>query len=219
MKKTEMQGIYREKRQIFTENLKSSKGFKVYNEKIVKQNNKEYRSWNPYRSKLASAILNGLEINIRKNFKVLYLGAATGTTVSHISDIIEDGTVYAVEMSPIAMKKLLEVSKKRKNIIPILANANHPDKYCNIVPHVDFVYQDISQKNQADIFISNISKYLKRDGYGILMVKARSIDVSLKPKDVYDHVCSKIIESGLKVLNIVNLNPFEKDHAAIFVEF
>ena len=219
MRKTNIEGIYKDKKQIFTENLESCKGLKVYNEKIIKRDNREYRSWNPYRSKLAAAILNGLEIDLKKDFKVLYLGAATGTTVSHISDIVKDGIVYAVEMSPIAMKKLLDVSKKRKNLIPILANANHPDRYSTIVPQVDLVYQDISQRNQADIFISNISKYLKKSGSGILMIKSRSIDISLKPKQVYDTVCLQIEGENLKVLKIVDLSPFEKDHAVISVVF
>lgn len=219
MKKTDIEGIYKDKKQIFTENLTACKGIKVYNEKIVKEKNKEYRSWNPYRSKLAAAILNGLEIDLKKNYKVLYLGAATGTTASHISDIVKDGVVYAVEISPIAMKKLLDVSKKRKNLIPILANANHPERYSTIVPKIDLIYQDISQRNQAEIFISNIEKYLKKKGFGMLMVKARSIDVSLKPEEVYENVSLEIKNQGLKILNVVDLNPFEKDHSVFFVKF
>ena len=217
MKKTDMQGIYRDKKQIFTKNLDDYKGVKVYNEKIVRQKDYEYRSWNPYRSKLAAAILNSLEVDIKKNYKVLYLGAATGTTVSHISDVAKDGTIYAVEISPIAMKKLLEVCEKRKNIIPILANANHPDRYNTIVPKVDMIYQDISQKNQAEIFISNVSKYLKNNCYGFLVVKARSIDVSLRPEKVYEIVRSKLKKEGFKISNIIDLNPYEKDHVIISV--
>ena len=89
MKSTEIQGVYKFKNKLFTENLKSSKGLKVYNEKLVKFKENEYRSWNPHRSKLAAAILNGLSIKIKPDSNVLYLGAATGTTVSHISDILK----------------------------------------------------------------------------------------------------------------------------------
>lgn len=210
-----MQGVYREKNKIFTENL--CKGCKVYNEKLIKLKGKEYRSWNPYRSKLAAAILNGLSINIGSNSNVLYLGAATGTTVSHISDILNDGLVYSVESSPIAVKKFIQVCEKRKNIIPILEDANHPDRYSSIVPIVDFVYQDISQRNQAEIFIENIERYLKKDGFGIIMVKARSIDVSLEPKKAFDIICSKLEENGLKILKRINLKPYEKDHSAIMI--
>ncbi len=217
MKLTEIPGVFKDKNKIFTENPKSCKGIKVYNERLVKYKGKVFRSWNPYRSKLATAILNGLSIKINPNSNVLYLGAATGTTVSHISDILKEGLVYSVESSPLAVKKLIQVCEKRKNIIPILEDANHPDRYSLIVPIVDIVYQDISQRNQAEIFIENIKRYLKKNGFGIIMVKARSIDVSLEPKKAFDLVCSKLEGSGFKILNKINLNPYEKDHAAIMI--
>jgi fibrillarin-like pre-rRNA processing protein len=217
MKPIEIKGVYRDKNQIYTENLESCKGIKIYNEKLVKKDDKEYRSWNPYRSKLAAAILNGLVFDIKPDANVLYLGAATGTTVSHISDITKDGMVYAVEISPVAMKKLIQVSEKRRNIIPILNDANHPDRYSSIVPYADFIYQDISQRNQAGIFIENVYKYLKKNSTGILMVKARSIDVALRPEKAYEMVCLKLKEQGLKVLEKIDLKPYEKDHAAIIV--
>lgn len=217
MQKTDITGVYKDKSQIFTENIKESKGVKVYNEKIVKQKNKEFRSWNPYRSKLAAAILNGLEFKIKKDSNILYLGAATGTTVSHISDICKNGMIFTVENSPFAMKKLVNLCKNRPNIIPIFEDANHPDRYSSIVNIVDILYQDISQRNQADIFIKNIKNYLKEDGFGIFMVKARSIDVSLKPKETYDLVCSQLEKNRLIINSLIDLIPFEKDHAVIFV--
>lgn len=217
MQKTDITGVYKDKSQIFTENIKESKGVKVYNEKIVKQKNKEFRSWNPYRSKLAAAILNGLEFKITQDSNILYLGAATGTTVSHISDICKNGMIFTVENSPFAMKKLVNLCKNRPNIIPIFEDANHPDRYSSIVNIVDILYQDISQRNQADIFIKNIKNYLKEDGFGIFMVKARSIDVSLKPKETYDLVCSQLEKNRLKINSLIDLIPFEKDHAVIFV--
>ena len=217
MKPAEIQGIFKEKNRIFTENPKSCKGLRVYNEKLVKYKGKEFRSWNPYRSKLAAAILNGLTIEIKSNSKILYLGAATGTTVSHISDIIKDGIVYSVESSPVAVKKMIQLSEKRKNIIPILGDANHPDRYSSIVTTVDLIYQDISQRNQAGIFISNVARYLKKNGNGILMVKARSIDVSLEPKKVYELVCSELKDWGLKIKEKIDLTPYKKDHTAIIV--
>lgn len=217
MKPTDIPGVYKVKNKIFTENPDSCKGIKVYNERFVKYKNKIFRSWNPYRSKLAAALLNGLSIRIKPNSEVLYLGAATGTTVSHISDILKDGTIFSVENSPIAVKKLLGVCEKRKNIIPILEDANHPDRYSFIVPVVDIIYQDISQRNQAEIFIENANRFLKKNGFGIIMVKARSIDVSFEPKKAFDLVSSKLEASGFKILNRLNLNPYEKDHAAILI--
>lgn len=214
-----IEGVFKQSDKLFTENPNSCKGLQVYNEKLIKYEDKELRSWNPYRSKLAAAILNGFKFEIKTNSKVLYLGAATGTTVSHISDIVKEGLIYAVENSPIAVKLLLKLSEKRKNVIPIFADANHPDRYSLIVSTVDLVYQDISQRNQAEIFIENINSFLKKDGLGIIMVKARSIDVSLKPEKVYDTVSSKLMEYGLKIINKIDLKPYEKDHAAIVVKF
>jgi len=217
MKSTEISGVYKIKNKIFTENPMSCKGKKVYNERLLNYKGKEFRAWNPYRSKLAAAILNGLSLKIKLDSNVLYLGAATGTTVSHFSDIVKEGTIFSVENSPIAVKKLMSVCEKRKNIIPILEDANHPDRYSLIVPIVDIVYQDISQRNQAEIFIENTKRYLKKNGVGIIMVKARSIDVSLEPKKAFNLVCSKLEKSGFKILNKLNLNPYEKDHAAIMI--
>lgn len=215
MKASKMQGIFQDRKRIFTENF--CKGEKIYNEKLVKYKGKEYRSWNPYRSKLAAAILNGYIFMAEPAMKILYLGAASGTTVSYISDIVKDGLIYAVEISPIAAKRLIGLSEKRKNVIPIFSDANHPDRYSSIVSNVDLIYQDISQRNQADIFISNVSRYLKKKKKSILMVKARSIDVSLKPKKVYELVCSNLEENNLKIIDIIDLSPYEKDHSAIIV--
>ncbi len=217
MKQTNIPYLYQDKKQLFTENLQECKGIKVYGEKIIKNKNKELRSWIPYRSKLAAAILNGLEIEIKKDYNVLYLGAATGTTVSHISDITRDGIIYAVESSPVSMKKLITVCEKRPNIIPILNDAFHPDRYASIVPSVDLIYQDISQRNQAEIFFENIKKYLRENGTGIIMVKARSIDVAMKPKLVYEKVCNYLKENSLSIKQVFELEPYEKDHAVIII--
>lgn len=219
MKKTKIPYLYQEKKQLFTENLEECKGIKVYGEKIIKYNKKEFRSWMPYRSKLAAAILNGLEINLKQDYDVLYLGAATGTTVSHFSDITRNGIIYAVESSPFSMKKLITVCEKRPNIIPILNDAFHPDRYLSIVSRVDVIYQDISQRNQPEIFVENIKKYLKENGIGIIMVKARSIDVAMKPKLVYEKLCNYLKENSLKIKQILELDPYEKDHAAILISY
>jgi fibrillarin-like pre-rRNA processing protein len=220
MKSTEIERVFIENNRIFTENLHSCKGIKVYGERIIKYKNKEFRSWNPYRSKLAAAILNGLTItSLSRDSDILYLGAATGTTVSHISDIVKDGVIYAVEKSPFAVKDLIQLSKKRENIIPIMTDANHPDRYSFLVPTVDFLYQDISQRNQSEIFINNIKRYLKENGQGIIMVKSRSIDVSFSPKKAYEFVTNEIKENNLRIIDVIDISQYEKDHAAIVVSF
>jgi fibrillarin-like pre-rRNA processing protein len=217
MHPTEHQGIYKKNDKLFTQNPDACKGTRVYNEQLITEGNTEYRSWNPFRSKLAAALLKGLSFDLAADAQVLYLGAATGTTVSHISDIITNGTIYAVETSPVAAINLLKVSEKRPNIIPILSDANHPERYQSMIPPVDLIYQDISQRNQADIFTRNITAYLKPKGIGLIMVKARSIDVALKPKQAYEIVCTYLQEQKLKIKKTFELEPFEKDHAAILI--
>jgi len=212
-------GIIKKKNRLFTVNLASCKGKTVYGERLKQEDGKELRSWNPYRSKLAAAIIKGYDITplITKDSSILYLGAATGTTVSHLSDIVTDGMIYAVEHSPIAAKKLIELAKQRKNIIPLYHDANHPERYSRFVPAVDFVYQDISQRNQADIFIRNIQQYLKKDKQAIIMIKARSIDVSLPPKKAYEQVEEELVNKDLQIHQKIMLLPFEKDHIAFTV--
>jgi fibrillarin-like pre-rRNA processing protein len=217
MQPTERPGIFKKNDRLFTVNPEGCKGIKVYNEQLFTEDGTEYRSWNPYRSKLAAALLKGFSLDIPVDAHILYLGAATGTTVSHLSDILTKGTLYAVESSPVATISLLKVAEKRGNIIPILSDANHPERYQQMVPRVDVVYQDISQRNQADIFTRNIEAYLKPKGTGVIMVKARSIDVALKPKQAYELVCSFLQKQKFCIRKTMDLAPFEKDHAAILM--
>lgn len=218
MVKDDVKLVIKKKNKLFTRNPVPCKGISIYGEQLTQLNGFEYRSWNPYRSKLAAALLNkNVSLSLPENSKVLYLGAATGTTVSHLSDLLPQGLIYAVEHSPVSMKKLLSVGENRLNIIPIYEDANHPDRYFSLVPQVDMVYQDISQRNQADIFIRNIKSYLCPDGIGILMVKARSIDVSLEPKKAYQIVEHELLKHNLEKITSFSLSPFEKDHAVFMV--
>jgi fibrillarin-like pre-rRNA processing protein len=218
MKPSEISGIFIEKERLFTVNPKNCKGISVYGEQLKIIDGVEYRSWNPYRSKLASALLKGLkDISLIPQSSVLYLGAATGTTVSHFSDILTYGLIYAVEHSPFAAKLLIQLAKQRKNIVPIFADANHPENYAAIISKVDMIYQDISQRNQAEIFMRNMKQYLKPKGQGIIMIKARSIDVSISPLKVYESVKREISEQKYFVSQSIILNPYERDHACLLV--
>ncbi|MCH8329361.1 MAG: fibrillarin-like rRNA/tRNA 2'-O-methyltransferase [Nanoarchaeota archaeon] len=205
--------VYEEKgrKKLYTLNL--TPGKKVYDEQLVKQNNIEYREWDAYGSKLASVILNGCRnIFLRKDNVVLYLGSASGTTVSHVSDIIgKDGFVFAVDVAPIVMKDLIFNCEARKNIATILADANHTKELMERVSMVDVIYQDIAQKNQVDIFIKNINVFLKKEGHAILAIKARSIDVTQYPKQIFNEVREKL-EKELTIIDYKTLEPYQKDH-------
>lgn len=207
--------------EIATKNL--TPGIKVYDEKLIQKDKdgviEEYRIWNPRRSKLSAALLNGLkEINLEKGTKVLYLGASTGTTVSHISDIVTDGVIYAVEFSPVSMKKLVRLSQNRPNILPILADATKPKYYLNKVEKVDLVYCDVAQAKQSELFINNMNLFLKEDGKGLITIKARSIDVVQKPKKIFKDEANKIKSKGYSIVEKIKLEPYEKDHVAFLVE-
>lgn len=218
MNTTKIPGVYKKGPKLFTINPPNCKGIKVYGEQLRTFKGNEYRSWNPYRSKLAAAISKKFEsIALSPSSNILYLGAATGTTVSHLSDICSDGIIYAVEPSPVAAKSLLQLVEQRPNIIPIIEDANHPERYDHIVSKVDMIYQDISQRNQSEIFINNQNQYLTSKGTGILMVKARSIDVALKPAKAYETVEEQLSKAQLHIEKRIDLSPYEKDHAAIFV--
>src|SRR5438093_13631096 len=98
-------------------------GETVYGEEIVKAGDEEYRVWDPFRSKLAAAILKGLsKIPFANKSKVLYLGAASGTTVSHVSDIVgKAGQVYCVEFARGSYRdQVHNVSRHRINTVQIL---------------------------------------------------------------------------------------------------
>ena len=208
--------VYLKDGNIATKNL--TPGTSVYGEELIQEDD-EYRIWNPRRSKLAAALLNGLEnLEIQDTSKILYLGASTGTTVSHISDIVTDGRVYAVEFSPTTAKKLVQLSRQRLNIAPILGDATKPKDYLNIVEKVDLVYCDVAQPTQTELFMKNMKLFLKEDGMGMITIKARSIDVVQKPKKIFKQEEKKLIEKGFKIVDKVKLEPYEKDHIALVVE-
>ncbi len=178
----------------------------------------EFRYWNPEKSKLSAFLVKGGKIfSFGPRSTILYLGAANGTTVSHISDICTDGRIFAVEVAKNPFRKLLTLAEKRPNIVPILEDANQPDIYSRLVGQVDIMYQDISQRNQTEIFIKN-TFMLKPGGIGYLMVKARCIDVSASPARIFKDCKLELEGAGFKILEMVNLEPHEKDHAAIVIE-
>lgn len=218
MKLTGDDGIFeikKKRRQLLTKNLVPGKI--VYTEDLVKEDGEEYRTWDPFKSKLCAGLLKGLKSSyLKEGDFVLYLGASTGTTPSHVSDIVTDGFVYALDFAPRVVRDLVFVCKDRENMAPLLANANKPATYLDIVSPADVVYQDIAQRNQVDIFIKNIDMYLKLGGYALLAVKARSVDVTQKPKKIFNQVRTEL-SSKFEIVDEVLLEPFEKDHCMFVI--
>ncbi len=187
-------------------------GVKVYGEKIIKIDNVEYRLWDPFRSKLCGAMQKGLKtFPFRKGSKILYLGASTGTTISHLSDIVgDDGEIFSVEISPQCMKSLLKLSENRENIIPIHADAKQTQEY-DAVGEVEIIYMDVAQPDQDDILIANSKRFLVKGGIAMICIKSQSIDVTKSPSDVFDAVLKKL-EGTFDILEKIKLEPFDKDH-------
>jgi fibrillarin-like pre-rRNA processing protein len=209
-------GVFKIGKKLFTENLVPGK--KVYGEKLVKLNGIELREWNAFRSKIAAGILNGLKVfPIKKNQNILYLGAGEGTTISHLSDIIgKKGVIFAVEISARAMHKLIEVAEDRENIFPLLENALFPEKFEKELKNfkIDFLFQDISQKNQAQIFNLNAKKFLRKDCMALIALKAKSISQKKPFKEIIETELQEL-KKEFKILQVINLKPFHKFHALV----
>lgn len=206
----------RNDRRIVTFNL--TPGRTVYGERTLLINGIEYRYWDPFRSKLAAALHKGLTVfPFHENTRVLYLGASTGTTVSHVSDIVGDkGVVFAVEFAPRVANELIDrCGKYRSNVITIVESARWPERYSGVFGKADVVYCDIAQPDQTPIAMKNCRIYMKKEGYLFLIIKSRSIDVAKKPSQIFDEEEDKLRSGGYYILERIELSPFDKDHALV----
>lgn len=192
-------------------------GRTVYGERLAGDGGREYRLWDPNKSKLAAAILKGLpHMPITPGSTVLYLGAATGTTVSHVSDIVGvRGHVYSVEFSPRSIRDLISNLSCRANVLPILADARFPRSYKLLLEKVDVVYSDIAQPEQARILADNADAFLRESGSVLLVIKARSIDSTKKPEKVFEEEVNILGQRHLNVKAVIPLEPYDKDHVMV----
>ena len=203
-------------------------GKTVYGEKTVKVDSDvpdgekiEYRVWNPFRSKIAAAILGGVaNIWMQPGSKVLYLGAASGTSVSHVSDLVgPEGVVYAVEFSHRSGRDLINMAKSRPNIVPIIEDARHPLKYRMLVGMVDTIFADVAQPDQSRIVALNAHYFLKTGGHVVVSVKANCVDSTAKPEAVFAMERERMKEENIKPQEQLTLEPYERDHAVVIAEY
>jgi fibrillarin-like pre-rRNA processing protein len=209
-------GVWKKDRLLLTRNLVP--GFRSYTEQLLDVKGKEYRVWDPNRSKMAAAIAKGLKtFPVKPGIKMLYLGAAQGYTPSFFSDIVgKDGIIYALEISERSLRDLSPVAEKRGNIVPVLADARKPQDYDWIEP-ADIVYQDVATPDQSEILVRNCKSRLKPGCFAVIAIKARSIDVTQEPRKIYVQQ-KKILSSYFKIVEQVELDPFEKDHCLFVVQ-
>jgi fibrillarin-like pre-rRNA processing protein len=206
-------------RRLGTKNL--ALGCSVYGERLVKFKGEEFRLWDPFRSKLAAAILNDLEtVPVEPSQRVLYLGAASGTTASHVSDIVgEEGYVYCVEFASRSLRELVNsVCAFRFNMSPVLADARLPESYSRMVEQVDCIYCDVAQPEQARLLADNADMFLVDGGWVLLAIKAQSIDVTKEPSEVFKNEVAVLEARGFRVRQVVGLEPFDKAHAMVVAQ-
>lgn len=215
-------GIYRQGERLFTKNLTPGKRF--FDEELVERDGIEYREFDPRRSKLGAAVMKGLR---RSGFTtgsiVLYLGASHGYTPSFVADIVgKEGFVLCLDFSPRVVRDLVFLCEERENMAPLLADAKEPETYAakvRALPPIDVLYQDIAQRDQVDIFLNNCNLFLKSGGHGLLAVKARSIDVTRRPGELFKEIRKRFEEeASYSLTDYRELQPFEKDHALFVVK-
>jgi len=215
IRRSDIPHVFTDTERLYTRN--AVPGAAVYGERLVRQGTEEYREWDPRRSKLAAFLKKGAAVfPFGGDTDVLYLGAAQGTTVSHVADVCREGTIYAVEISRRAFQKLLDVSEHRTNVMPILADARAPETYERLVGRVGVLYQDVAQRDQVGIFLRNLA-FVRPGGFGLLCLKARSVDVAARPQAVYAEA-RRALAKAVTIVQVVELAPYERDHAAILVE-
>ena len=207
-------GVYEEGGRIYT--ASAAPGVSVYGERVLEDGGTEYREWDPRRSKMAALFMRGFrEPLVKRDSRILYLGAASGTTVSHLSDIASEGMIFAVEFAPEPFTALRRLASRRKNIIPVMGDARHPEMYAPLLSSVGVLYQDVAQRDQSDIFLKN-AKLVK--GKGILMLKCRSVDVSASPKKVAESEVAYLRKNSMRIRELIDLSPLQKDHYAIITD-
>jgi len=181
----------------------------------------EYRVWNPFRSKLGAGVLAGIDkLHISPGNKLLYLGAASGTSVSHCSDIVgQKGLVFAVEFSHRSGRDLLSVAQRRSNIVPIIEDARHPHKYRMLIGMVDTIFSDVAQPDQARICCLNAQYFLKDGGHLVMSIKANCIDSTQEASIVFASEVEKLQKDGFTAREQVTLEPYERDHCIVVAEY
>jgi len=199
-----------ERRDIDGETGLATRGEPVYGEPT----DGEWRRWDPHRSKLGALLAQGVDTGLAGGDTVLYLGAASGTTVSHVADFA--GPTYAVEFAPRPMRDLLSVAESRDRLFPLLKDARKPEQYAHVVEPVDAIVQDVATTGQAEVACAN-SQFLREDGRLVIAIKARSEDVTRDPEAVFE-AAQDSLSSAYEILTTERLEPFHDDHLGIVAE-
>jgi len=220
-RETNKESFFIEKSTIWTMN--ATPGKRVYGEKTRRFSSQEFRKWDPYRSKIAAGMLrtqhDPQNLLPPRGSQVLYLGAGHGTTISHIHDIVcgeankFGGRIIGIDISPRCIRDLLGLAKVRPGFIPVLADARKSTWEHTINGQVDWLFQDVSQTGQLDIFLDVTSKHLKPSGRALFSFKMASERWSDEAKTTQIEAMEKrIASSGFDCNEILDLQGYEDEH-------
>ncbi|TKX82221.1 fibrillarin-like rRNA/tRNA 2'-O-methyltransferase [Halorubrum sp. SD626R] len=197
-----------ERREIAGETRLATRGDPVYGEPTADG----WRAWDPERSKLGGMLELGFDTGLTGGETVLYLGAASGTTVSHVADFA--GPTYAVEFAPRPARDLLDAAEPRDRLFPLLKDARKPETYAHVVEaDIDAVVQDVATRGQATVAARN-ARFLAEDGRLLLAVKARSEDATADPDEVFETALDELRET-YEVLETSRLDRYHEDHLGV----
>ena len=220
--------------QLATKNM--VKGTKTRKEKIVIVNNEEFLEWNPYKSKLAAAIRNGLQIlPIIKNSKVVCINLPEESTILHISNIVgSGGSVFVIDVNKNKKSFLNKLVNTHKNIIPIYDTVDELSFSSSITGKVDALYVDIPESEQIEQIVEKYGSLLKNEGFLMLVTKK---DDAILENDIVGWMAeqraglNKIreitakLKSQFEIIQEINLGinyamePYHKLHAFILAQY
>ena len=220
-------GVRREGRTLWSRN--STRGKSVGGERRKRDGKIEWRRWDPFRSKVAAALLltsqKASELLPSPGDTCLYLGASSGTTVSHIHDMVcgsnnhHNGQIIAVEISPRMMRDLSSLAEDRSGLIPILNDAREARSYAPVMREkAHWIHQDLSIADQAENFISIATSTLKNGGIGLLSLKAAS-ERQFEGDDQrrFSRAEKLIEESELELIEMIDISQYQEQHMVFFV--
>ena len=199
-------------------------GVAVYGESLRNFGGAQYRRWDPSRSKLGAGIMRTKRdkslLLPKEGSTVLYLGAGHGTSISHLHDHVcgsdndLGGRIIAVDLAPRCLRDLTHLAKTRPGLVPVLGDARKHTAWGVLLPRkVNWLFQDVAQSGQVEIFIKACQRFLNVGGVGLLSLKAASERWTGEGEDIlFAKVEEQLVENGFAVEESIKLTGYEDNH-------
>ena len=143
-----------------------------------------------------------------------------GTSISHLHDHLcgadndLNGRIVAVDLAPRCLRDLTHLASARPGLVAILGDARKHSGWGVLMPHqVDWLFQDVAQSGQVEIFIDACRRFLTVGGLGLLSLKAASERWTGEGEHVlFTKVEQQLIENGFDVEESIKLTGYEDNH-------